>query len=80
MTKSELARVCTYFPARISVLASKMGHIVMLISHNISFDILLWLYFFLPISEARAEIRAGKKVPTWANSALENMPTNFILC
>ena len=28
--------------------------------------------FFLiwPIWEARAEIRAGKKVPTWANSAL----------
>ena len=47
----------------------------MLISHNISFDIMLWLYFFFisPILEARAEIRAGKKVPTWANSALSDI-------
>ena len=34
-----------------------------------------WQYVFIfliwPILEARAEIRAGKKVPTWANSALE---------
>ena len=39
-TEFTITRVhCTFFPARISVLASKMGHIVMLISHNISFDI-----------------------------------------